>query len=152
MEQEKVLKIRMGHEANCSSGMVFTMILMGGGVTLLPASIIIGAIHAAKLGNGKKPGRRWLYWFIPLLLGLVFSVYSAYINQTSGYSDAFFTPLVIGIGLLFIFLSFFSYSRSPRMKRPWWLVLQLPLLLIVGTCLMLSLAYLSLLYIIPIFL
>lgn len=149
MKQGKILKIRMGHEANCSSGMFFALILMAGGATLVPASIITGGIHAFLLGGNKKPANRWLYWFIPLLLGLVFTVYSVFINLSSGYDDAIFTPLIIGIGLLFILLSFFSYSKAPYMKHPGWLTLLLPLCLIAGTCIMIFLYYVFILYIVP---
>jgi hypothetical protein len=148
MNKGKVLKIRMGHEANCSSGMVLVMILMGGGVTLLPASVIIGAIHAAMLGGDKKPAHRWLYWFIPFLLGLAFIGFFTNYDQTSGYGSSF-TLLIIGIGLLFIVLSFISYSKAPRIKHPGWLSLILPLGLIGGTYIVFILFYAFYLYVVP---
>ncbi|MBN1317537.1 MAG: hypothetical protein JXA42_18790 [Anaerolineales bacterium] len=143
MRKGKVFKIRMGHEANCSTGFVFIMALMASGMTLLPASVIISAIHVAILGGGKRPAHRWLYWFIPILVGAICTVLIANFNNNSEFNDSELTPVIFGIGSLFLFTTVFSYFKAPNLTRPKLLMLMSPAILVIGFCLILLVLFLA---------
>lgn len=102
MQKGKILKVRMGHEANCSSGMVVVFLLMIGGVAYLPLSLITAAVQAAKLrGDASHTRKRVLYWVIPQLLGLGVVVAMLYVTFTGNYGTT--VPLIVALALAISF-------------------------------------------------
>lgn len=72
MQEGKILKIRVGHEANCSSGMVPLIMLMFGGPTFLLLTIVASIVQAAKLKDDALTSeRRKRYLTVPLVIGLI---------------------------------------------------------------------------------
>jgi hypothetical protein len=132
MNRGQVIKVKSGHEANCSSGMIALTVLMGAAVTLLPASLIVAGLQAAGLGQGKSPRRRALYWVIPVGLGLVATLVTAGWVTTLGYNDSYLVLVVLVIGGSFVLASLTGYVLAPRMNRPAWLFLLAPLILVAG--------------------
>jgi hypothetical protein len=138
MLRGKILKVRPGDEANFSAGSVFLdlMVLTGPAVTLatlLPASIIVSGIQAAKLRAGKSPRRRPLYWAIPVGLGIICTWLT--IAWVRGFGDEYsnLLPPVLGMGASFVLVCLAGYALSPRMRHVGWLVLLAPLILVLGS-------------------
>ena len=132
MNRGQVIKVKSGHEANCSSGMIALTILMGAAVTLLPATLIVAGLQAAHLGQGKSPRRRALYWTVPVALGLVATLLTAGWVTTLGYNDSYLVRMVLAVGGSFILACLTGYVLAPRMNHPAWLVLLVPLILVAG--------------------
>jgi hypothetical protein len=132
MNRGQVIKVKSGHDANCSSGMIALTVLMGAAVTLLPISLIVAGIQAANLGRGQCPRRRALYWIVPVGLGLVATLVAAGWVTSLGYSDSYLVRVVVVVGGSFILAGLTGYMLAPRMNRPAWLVLLAPLILVAG--------------------
>lgn len=133
MRKGRILKVRPGHEANCSSGMVALVMLVGAAVTLLPASLIVAGVQAANLGKGKSPSRRGLYWIVPLVVGVLATVLGCMFVGTSGFDSAALVAIVLGIGGSFILACLTGYVMAPRMGHPYWLLLLAPVILVAGS-------------------
>jgi hypothetical protein len=133
MKKGRILKVRPGHEANCSSGMIALIVLMGSAVTLLPASLIVAGIQAGGLGRGKSPPGRARYWIIPVGLGIVATVAAVLWVMDSGHSTSYLVPFVLSLGGAFILSCLVGYVLAPRMNHPGWLVLIAPLILAGGS-------------------
>jgi len=117
MGEGKILKIRLGHEANCSSGMVAMFILFLGAVTHFPLSIITSAIQAKKMPvNAQRNRRDFRYWLIPQLLGLVITAIMISIAVTSGYGilGPLMTALIVGISFAISITA--GYILVPRIR------------------------------------
>lgn len=75
MRKGSILKIKPGHEANCSSGMVATYFMMLGSCSLVPLATITAIIHSLKAGAiSERPlmdRKNLLYLIIPLCVGLL---------------------------------------------------------------------------------
>jgi len=96
MRRGKILKIRMGHEANCSSGMVTLFLMMLGTVTYIPLSVITAAVQAKKMPEDAPQGKkRLIYLIIPQVLGLAITAFLVYQAYTAGYNPQ--SPLVLAL-------------------------------------------------------
>jgi hypothetical protein len=133
MRKGRILKVRSGHEANCSSGMVALTILMGAAVTLLPSSLIVAGIQAGGLGRDRTPPNRQLYWILPVGLGILLTGLTAWWSTGLGYNDRYLVLFVLGVGGSFILACVIGYVSAPRMNHPGWLVLIAPLIVVVGS-------------------
>ena len=141
MNRGRILKVRSGHEANCSSGMVALVVLVSAAVTLLPASLVVTGIQAFKQGPGKSPRWRWLYWAIPLVLSGL-AIWAGYMMVIdSGHNTGFLVSFVFGTGGSFFLACLTGYVMAPRMDRPGWLVLMAPVILVAGSLLSLFISY-----------
>jgi ABC-type transport system involved in cytochrome c biogenesis permease subunit len=117
MNKGKILKIRMGHEANCSSGMVSLLLLMIGTVTYVPLSVITAAVQAKKMPEDAPKGRKLLiYLIIPQVLGLAITAYLVYQAYTAGYNPQ--SPLVLALvmGCSFALSVAIGYTLASRMR------------------------------------
>ncbi|MEW6347869.1 MAG: ankyrin repeat domain-containing protein [Thermodesulfobacteriota bacterium] len=121
MPKGRILKIKPGHEANCSSGMVAFAVLMTCGVTLLPLSLITAIVHSLKAGSlAERPLRSrkniW-YWIIPSCLGCVITALMLWLALTSGHSAR--VPVTEGVvmGAAFIVAVSMTYYLAWRIGR-----------------------------------
>lgn len=117
MHRGKILKIRMGHEANCSSGMVVLFLLMIGAVTYFPLSVITAAVQAKMMPKEAPQGRkRLIYLIIPQLLGLAITAFLAYEAYTAGYNPE--SPLVLAVvmGCSFALSIAVGYKLASRIR------------------------------------
>jgi predicted lysophospholipase L1 biosynthesis ABC-type transport system permease subunit len=131
MKTGKILKVRLGHEANCSSGMVGLVMLMLGAVTYLPLSLITATVQAAKLKRD-NPKSKWqiLYWVIPQVLGLGLFALQLWIAN-DGYGLAgWLLELAIAFELCFALAVTAGYIIVRRLRYPFLLCLLVPLILI----------------------
>jgi len=132
MHKGKILKIRIGHEANCSSGMVAMFMLMVGGVTYLPLSLITAAIQASKLrADVARTGKRIGYWVVPQVLGLGVAAFLVYWAFTSNYAVT--GPLItaLAMGLSFALSVTAGYRLAPRIG--YWICVVAPLVLVLAS-------------------
>ena len=125
MSQGKILKIRLGHEANCSSGMVSGMIMAYACMGQVPVAIITASMQmAAARMRWPKIGRR-LTWIVPQVLGLAFIVfyfqradygwgYSRYPYETITTTATFATGFALAISL--------GYFLTQRLRSPIWAI------------------------------
>lgn len=140
MDKGKVLKIRVGHEANCSSGMVVVYILMVAAVTHLPLSLIAASAQAAKLNkDAPRKERRLRYWLIPQILGLVCTAFMVWLSFDSfyGYSSDL-AMLALAIGGSFALAITIGYFLAARMRSSGWVVLIVPLAFVLGVVLFIA--------------
>jgi hypothetical protein len=117
MNKGKILKIRMGHEANCSSGMVSLLLLMIGTVTYVPLSVIAAAVQAKKMPEDAPQGRkRLIYLIVPQVLGLAITAYLVYQAYTAGYNPE--SPLVLSLvmGCSFALSIAVGYKLASRIR------------------------------------
>ena len=131
MSKGKILKIRIGHEANCSSGMVAMFMLMVGGVTYLPLSVTTAAVQASKLSTGAlRGGKGTSCWIIPQVLGLVVTAFLVYGSFTSGYGVSGPLSAALAMGVSFALAVTVGYVLASRIK--YWVCLVSPLILTAG--------------------
>jgi hypothetical protein len=122
MRKGKILKIRMGHEANCSSGMVFLGMLFYSAVLHLPTGLITAGLQA---GDVKKRGEiRKGIQLVPQIVGLLITAFLFYI----GYDWGEFSYGVLGlfIGAAFA-ISVFAGNKLAH-KIGYWNLLVVPLI------------------------
>jgi hypothetical protein len=131
MHKGKILKIRMGHEANCSSGMVAMFMLMVGGVTYLPLSPITAVVQAASLpADAPQTRSRAKYWVIPQVLGVGITAFLVYGALNSGYAVSGPLLTALAMGLSFALSVIVGYKLASRIG--YWVCLVNPLVLVVG--------------------
>jgi hypothetical protein len=145
MTRGRILKVKEGHEANCSSGMIALMILIGAGVTLLPASLITAGLQATRLRRGESPLKQTQYWAIPVGFGIIATLVGIWFVSSSGYSDSYLLPLVLSLGGSYILAVMTGYALAPRLKRTGWLFLLVPLILVAGGAISLYLSSIAVL-------
>lgn len=144
MSKGKILKIRVGHEANCSSEMVVMYMLALGGVTYLPMSLITTAVQAAKLRTDTPRGwKRLLYWFVPQIVGLGLTAYFVRLAFNSSYSVIGPVVMALTMGMsLFVSITA-SYILVPRLKHRSLIYLIAPLVMVLSC---IALYWLSVVY------
>lgn len=87
MKKGRILKVRLGHEANCSSGMILLIMLFGSAITYLPAAAITGGVQVSETkrdGNVSDKTKRGSQ-----IAGLIFTIGLFLLGVTSGYSGTF---------------------------------------------------------------
>jgi|YelNatPaOPRAMG01_1025707.scaffolds.fasta_scaffold58452_3 hypothetical protein len=132
----RVLKIRLGHEANCSSGQVAAILwFFGRYVSLLVSfltSVIIAAARIKRIRAGLIESRIPLrYWAIPLavpLTGLLLCEMASIWGSTAVW-------LVVGVTGLLVIMQAVStgigYILIQRATRPLWIVSIVPLVVVI---------------------
>jgi hypothetical protein len=135
MRKGKILKARLGREANCSSGMVpMFMLILGGGGSLL---LVLGASIAQAIGHHKSASTGKLskrYLLIPLVFGLVIVTGLGLWFYPMSYSRADeATIIVLGLGLAtwYSLAVVAGYRLASRVR--YWICLLVPLLFALGT-------------------
>jgi len=124
MKKGKILKIRLGHEANCSSGMFLLVMLYLSAFTHLPTAFITSGIQA---DQAKKHGEisRKTKW-IPQVIGLIFTAVLFYFGWTSGYSDVYLGMMGLVLGGAFA-IAVFAGSKLAS-KIGYWNMLVVPII------------------------
>ena len=132
----KILKIRLGHEANCSSGMIAMFILMAAAVTHLPLAIVTAIIHVTRLKKDAEKKWRILYWLVPQILGLGFTAFliRLSLDEFYGYSR-YLTVFAAAIGASFALATTATYLPASRIRRAWLVVPMAPLVFVLGVAL-----------------
>jgi hypothetical protein len=131
MQKGKIVKVRVGHEANCSSGMIAMFLLMGGAATYLPLALISAVVQASRLSEkGRENSAKLMYWLVPQLLGLGLTAFGVYFALTSGYGVS--GPLLIALimGVSFAIAVSVGYKLAPRIR--YWVCLVVPLITMSG--------------------
>jgi hypothetical protein len=125
VEKGKILKVRLGHEANCSSGMNALPLIFAAAVIHLPLTLIAAVLQAR---SPHKPITERLPWqlILPQILGLAGIVWIT----VGDVEDMIISGVIFGLAYLGTIT--IGFVRAPKMKYPWLLLLMLPLMLIVG--------------------
>jgi len=100
MKKGTILKIRLGHEANCSSGMVAMAILMVAAYTHFPLTVITGIVQAVALERG-RPRSQWhvMYWIVPQMIGLCCTAILVWLSVDHIYGNpGWLTVMALVIG------------------------------------------------------
>ena len=127
MKNGKILKVRLGHEANCSSGMIFVAMLFLSVITYLPTAVITATIHAnqaKKSGSISQKARS-----IPQIIGLVITIGMLIFGVTSGYNAESLGIIAIVLGAGFAITVYISNKVAPKIG--YWNILAVPLILVV---------------------
>ncbi len=133
MSQGKILKIRLGHEANCSSGMVTGMILTFACIGQLPVAVITASIQAAAAKRKWSKLGRFLTWIIPQVLGLAFI---AFYIQRADYGWGFsrypyeIITTTATIAASFALAISAGYFLAPRLRSPFWVIPIVPVIFV----------------------
>lgn len=132
MQEGKILKIRVGHEANCSSGMVPLIMLMFGGPTFLLLTIVASIVQAVKLKDDAVTSeRRKRYLTVPLVIGLTVAAGLTlfFLPASYGASDQA-ACLLLGIGsaVSWSLAIAAGYRLAPRIRG--FVCLVVPLILV----------------------
>lgn len=129
MHKGKILKVRPGHEANCSSGMIAMFVLMAGGTLYLPLAMITAIVQATGSSKAQTTGdRKWRYWIVPQILGLVPLAHLVHTTYSSGYGVTLPLLISLAMGLAFALTTAAGYILAPRIR--YWLCLLVPVLLV----------------------
>lgn len=126
MKNGKILKVRLGHEANCSSGMIFVAMLFLSVITYLPAAVITSAIHAnqAKKSGGINQKAK----SIPQIIGLVITIGMFIFGVTSGYNAGSLGMIAVVLGAGFAITAYISSRLAPKIG--YWNILAVPVILV----------------------
>lgn len=124
MIKGKILKVRLGHEANCSSGMFLLVMLYLSAFTYLPAAVITSAIHAKQARRDGEIGQ-WAKR-IPQIIGLVFTVGLFIFAVTSGYNAASLGMAAVALGAGFAIAVHFGSRLASKIG--YWNILAVPLI------------------------
>jgi hypothetical protein len=113
----KILKVRIGHEANCSSGMIAGFLVIYGSGAYLLLSLITSMTHAvvraANLRTGEEGGRvPIVYWIVPQVIGLVLTVLLGWV----AFWDNAATLVVIAL-MMSIFLALSTVAGYVLIQR-----------------------------------
>lgn len=135
MSKGQILKVKIGHDANCSSGMItMVFLLYGSGVYLLLSfitSVVCAVIRTIKLKTHRKKDKvHILYWIIPQILGLGLT---AFLGCVAFADNA--AVLTVGALAMNIFLALstvIGYILMQRIKHP---------VLLIGTTLLVPLIF-----------
>jgi hypothetical protein len=134
MFKGRILKIRPGHEANCSSGMIpMFMLVLGSGASFL---LTLGPSIALVLGHCRStPSGRLSKWYLiaPLVLGwLVVAglVLWLYPESYSRSDEAAIVVLGLGIAASYSLAVAAGYRLVPRLRG--WICLLTPLICALG--------------------
>jgi hypothetical protein len=108
----KILKVRYGHEANCSSGMFLLVMLFAGAVTYLPAAVITSAVqaHQARRLGEISQRAKW----IPQVIGLVITVGLFIWVNPSGYNATSLGILAVVLGVGFAIAVYLGSKLAPK--------------------------------------
>jgi hypothetical protein len=143
MKKGKILKIRVGHEANCSSGMVpMFMLILGSGGGLLAT---LAASVAQAMAHHKNASTRRLskgYLLIPIVLGLLGIAALGLWLYPESYSradQASIVALGLGIAASYSLTVGGGYLLAPRLR--YWLLLVAPLIFILSLFLIASILF-----------
>jgi hypothetical protein len=124
MKKGKILKVRLGHEANCSSGMFLLMMLYLSAYTYLPTSLITSGIQAHQARRHGEINKKTIW--IPQVIGLVFSIALFLIGITSGYDEVYLGMMAVGIGAAFAIAVYAGSKLAPQIG--YWNILAVPLI------------------------
>lgn len=137
MKKGKILKVRMGHEANCSSGMILLVMLFGSAITYLPAAAITGGVQvketerdgyvSEKTQRGSQIG------------GLIITIGMFLLGVTSGYSASFLGMAALILGAGYAIAVHTGKNLAPKIGN--WNILVVPIiqiLLVIGVYMLFS--------------
>ena len=124
MKQGKILKIRLGHEANCSSGMILIAMFFASAVTHLPTAAITSGIQARQAKRNGEISK--MVQVISQIIGLVFTVLLFFYGVLSGYSGAFLGLMALMLGAGFAIAVFIGGRLAPKIG--YWNILAVPLI------------------------
>ena len=137
MRKGKILKVRPGHEANCSSGMVpLFLLVLGGGSGLL---ITVGTAVAQATGRRKQAAAGRLgrgYLVVPLVLALVVLTGLGlwlYGESYSRIDEVAIVVLSLGLAASAAGAVAAGYRLAPRVR--YWILLIVPLVFLGGAVL-----------------
>lgn len=132
MKGKGILRVRLGHEANCSSGMVVMATFLASGLVLLPLTVITGVCQAIDLkADAPKSKRAFLYWLLPLIPGLV--VMAFLLRLASNYVlGPDLAALILGPVTFYALAIWIGYHYAPRFKRTGFRVLIVPGIFVLG--------------------
>jgi hypothetical protein len=121
MSKGKILRVRMGHEANCSSGMYAAyFILIVGRAAFLLVALLSLVVQAANLRNpALDDRRRFRYWATPQVIGLILSailILFVFFVDSIGLWSLWMVLLVLSIP--FALSITVGYVLLPRIKYP----------------------------------
>lgn len=124
MKKGKILKVRLGHEANCSSGMFLLMMLYLSAFTHLPTSLIASGIqaHQARSRGEISKKTKW----IPQVIGLVFTIGLFLIGIDSGYDGVYLGMMAVVLGAAFAIAVYAGSKLAPKIG--YWNILAVPLI------------------------
>jgi hypothetical protein len=128
MGKGKILKVRLGHEANCSSGMV-AIILWGLGTATYLLLAIVAAIVQATIIAWRRPS-----WIILPILVALFAAPLAYVALTNGLGDSSHPHLlfVLPAILSYVLTVIIGYVLASRLESPYHICLVTPMIFV--TC------------------
>ena len=139
MENGKILKVRFGHEANCSSGAFLALILFVSAATHLPMSLIVSGIQAHQVKKQKEISKK-LKW-VPHIVGIVITLGLLVIAISSGFDREFLGLVAVVIGGVFSLAVFIGTKLAPKIG--YWNLLVVPCIhVILGYALFWALMYL----------
>jgi len=124
MNNGKILKIRLGHEANCSSGMVLIAMLFVSGVTHLPTAVIASAVQGYQARRKGEVSQKAMW--IPQVIGLVFTAAMFIYGVVSGYSATYLGIMVLVLGAVFALAVYIGSRLAPKIG--YWNILAVPLI------------------------
>lgn len=128
MGKGKILKIRLGHEANCSSGAVVIVLWGVGSATYLLLAIVAAIVQAAIIA-WRRPS-----WIILLILVALFAAPLAYVALTNGLGDSSHPHLlfVLPAILSYVLTTIIGYVLASRLESPYHVCLVTPMIFV--TC------------------
>lgn len=138
MKTGKILKIRIGHEANCSSGMILLVMLYGSAITYLPTGAITGGLQADQARRAGVVSNRINR--NSQIAGLIFTIGLFILGVTSGYSVSFLGMAALVLGGAYAVAVYAGGNLAPKIG--YWNILLVPLiqaLLVIGVYMLLLL-------------
>lgn len=134
-QKGRILRIRMGHEANCSSGMISGFFLMCGSGVYLLLSLITSTVYAVVRTNMVKRDEQdskmpIAYWTVPQLPGLGLAILLGWIAFAD--NAAYLTIGALAMSVFLALSTGVGYILMQRVRRP---------VLLIGTALLVPLIY-----------
>lgn len=143
MEKGKILKIRFGHEANCSSGMIMIIMLYVSAFTHLPTAIISSAIQAQQARNLGEISKatKWT----PQVFGLIITFGLFFFGANSGYDGLSLGLMAFIFGGGFAVAVYIGSLLAPKIG--YWNILVIPLIQVSSVILIyFGMIYISMLF------
>lgn len=124
MKKGKILKVRLGHEANCSSGMFLLAMFYYSALTHLLTAVTTAFIqsHQVRYHSEISKKTKW----IPQVIGLVFTVGLFLLGIDSGYDAAYLGMMAVVLGAGFAIAVYIGSRLAPKIG--YWNILAVPLI------------------------
>ena len=122
MEKGKILKVRFGHEANCSAGAFLTMILYVSAATYLPMTLIVSGIQAHQVRKRGEISKN-LKW-VPHIVGILITLGLLIIAFSSSFGRVFLGLVAVVLGGVFSIAVFIGAKLAPKIG--YWNMLVVP--------------------------